>query len=92
MNYVWRKNGNAYSPQNMILAVKFGVGNIMVWGCFSLNGTSNMKIIEGRLNAKKYQGTLNYNLKESVAKLELSNEWIFQQDNDPNHTANSTKK
>ena len=35
---------------------------------------------------------LNYNLEEFVAKLELTNEFISQQDNYLNHTAKSTKK
>ena len=49
-------------------------------------------MIEGRMNAEKYHDILNSNLQESVTKLELSNEWIFQQDTDPKHTAKSIKK
>ena len=40
--------------QNEIPTVKFGCGNIIVWGCFSENGTGNTKIMEGRMNAEKY--------------------------------------
>ena len=54
--------------------------------------TGNIQIIEGRMNKEKYQDVLSSNLQESVEKLELSNEWIFQQDNNTKHTAKSIKK
>ena len=53
---------------------------------FSANGTDEIQIIEGRMIAEKYQDLLNSNLKEAVAKLELSNEWVFKEDNNFKHT------
>ena len=44
------------------------------------------------MNAEEYKDILNSSLQESVAKLELSNELIFQQDNDPNDTVKFTKQ
>ena len=41
---------------------------------------------------KNDQNILDSNLQESVAKFELSNEWIFQQNNDPKPIARSTTK
>ena len=59
----------------------------MVSECFSENGTGNIQIMESRMNVEKLQDIFHFNLKESVAKLELSNEYIFQHDNDLKHTA-----
>ncbi|XP_061634501.1 GDP-L-fucose synthase-like isoform X2 [Phyllopteryx taeniolatus] len=39
-----------HHPKNTIPTVKFGGGNMMVWGCFSANGTGKLHIIEGRMN------------------------------------------
>ena len=39
------------------------------------------------MNAEEYQDILNYNLQEYVSKILILNECIFQQDNDPKHTA-----
>ena len=44
------------------------------------------------MNTDKHQDIFNSNLKEPVAKLELSNKLIFQQDNNPKHTMKFMKK
>ena len=37
-------------------------GSIMVWGCFSANGTGNLSVISGRMNAtsKYFRKKLNF--------------------------------
>ena len=89
-NHIWRKDGTAL-VQNTIPTVKFGGDNIMVWGCFSANGIGKIQVIDGRMNAVMYQNILDKNYDAAVAKLDLPEEWVFQQDNDPKHTAKSTK-
>ena len=79
---VWRKNGTAYIPKNTVPTVKYGGGSIMIWGCFSAAGVGNIDII-----AEKYKNILEKNLLSSVESLNLTQDWIFQQDNDPKHTA-----
>lgn len=51
----------------------------MVWGCFAWSGVGNLVKINGSI--------LKRNLKESARKIGLGKKFIFQQDNDPKHTA-----
>ena len=89
---VWRKKGEEFKPNNTIPTVKFGGGNIMVWGCFSSSGTGKIHIIKERMNSAIYREILEENLFESVEMLNLGQDWIFQQDNDPKHSAKLTQK
>ena len=42
------------TPKNTIPTLKFGGEHIMVWGCFSEDGTGIGHITEGRMNGKMY--------------------------------------
>ena len=89
LNHVWRKDGEGYSPNNTVPTVKFGGSRIMIWGCFLVKGVDKILVIDGKMNAQKYKQILQENLMSSV---ELPSDYVFQQDNDPKHTANPTKK
>ena len=91
-NHVWRKDGEAYSPKNTVQTVKFGGGSIMISGCFSSKSVGKISVIDGKMNAQKYEQILQENVMSSVESLELPSDYIFQQDNDPKHKAKSTKK
>src|SRR4029434_1293115 len=71
----------------IIPTVKFGGGNIMVWGCFSAYGTGKLHTIEGRMNRKMYRDILDKNLLPTTRMMKMTRGWTFQQDNDPKHTA-----
>lgn len=88
---VWRKVGEAFKLSCMRGTVKHGGGNIMVWGSMAWNGVGKLKFIEDKMNADMYCNILKENLKSSARKLRLGPHFIFQQDNDPKHTANKTK-
>ena len=60
-------------------------------GCFATSGVGDLYEIEGNLTAKKCREILKHNLKKSANKLFESQDWIFQQDNSPNHRANIVK-
>ncbi len=47
---VWRKRNAAYDPKNTIPTVKHGGGNIMLWGCFSAEGTGQLCRIKGMMD------------------------------------------
>jgi hypothetical protein len=64
----------------------------MVWGCMGYAGVGEFVIVEGILNAKGYVNILRGNLKKSVRKLGIQDSYLFQQDNDPKHTAHITRE
>ena len=72
--------------------VKHGGGSVMVWGCMAANGVGNLVFIENTMNKTDYLNILKDNLAQSVEKLGLDRTWVFQQDNDPKHTAKIVKE
>jgi len=62
----------------------------MVWGCFAWSGLGNLVDINGIMTADVYINILNENLEESLLKVGLEDDFIFQQDNDLKHTAGKT--
>ena len=66
----------------IIPTVKFGGGNIMVWGCFSAYGTGRLHIIEGRMNGKMYRDILDKNLLPSTRMMKMKRRWTFQQESE----------
>lgn len=88
---VWRREGEELNPKNTIKTVKHGGGGVMVWGCMSASGVGNLVFIENTMNQYVYLDILKNNLKESAQKMGLAENFYFQQDNDPKHTAHKVK-
>ena len=88
---VWRKPNTSHHPENTIPTVKHGGGS-MLWGCFSSAGTGKLVRIEGMMDGTKYREILEGNLFQSSRDLRLGQNFTFQQDNDPKHTAKATLK
>lgn len=87
---VWSKPGEKLVDKNIQKTIKHGGGSIMVWGCFAWSGLGNLIKIDGIMTADVYIDILNENLEESLLKVGLEDNYIFQQDNDPKHTARKT--
>jgi transposase len=64
----------------------------MVWGCMGYAGVGELAIVEGIMNTKRHVNILRGNLKKSVRKLGMQDSYLFQQDNDPKHTARITRE
>ncbi|KAG2459227.1 TCB1 transposase, partial [Polypterus senegalus] len=90
--HVLRKPGTAHHQANTIPTVKHGGGSIMLWGCFSAAGTGRLVRIKGKMTAAIYRDILDENLLQSALDLRLGRRFIFQQDNDPKHTAKISKE
>ncbi|KAG2460963.1 TCB1 transposase, partial [Polypterus senegalus] len=90
--HVWRKPGTAHHQANTIPTVKHGGGSIMLWGCFSAAGTGRLVRIKGEMTAAMYRDILDENLLQSALDLRLGQRFIFQQDDDPKHTAKISKE
>ena len=89
---VWRKKNTALDVNNLTPTVKHGGGSVMVWGAIAASGVGRMVFIDGVMDQHQYKRILEDNLKDSVDGLGLGQSWIFQQDNDPKHTARSVKE
>uniref|UniRef100_A0A3P8T2P1 Tc1-like transposase DDE domain-containing protein n=1 Tax=Amphiprion percula TaxID=161767 RepID=A0A3P8T2P1_AMPPE len=77
----WRKPAEAYKPDCLAPTMKHGCESVTIWGCLSMDGTGQIQL-----------ATMKNSLFPSAGKVFLaSNDWIFQQDNAPCHTARSDK-
>ncbi|KAG2457221.1 TCB1 transposase, partial [Polypterus senegalus] len=90
--HIWRKPGTTHHQANTIPTVKNGGGSIMLLGCFSVAGTGRLVRIKGKMTAAMYRDILDENLLQSALDLRLRRRFIFQQDNDPKHTAKISKE
>jgi hypothetical protein len=88
--YVRGPINQRYNKRYTTAKVKFRDGNIMVWGCFSWHGLGPLHRITDKMDQFQYKEIL-----ETVmlphAQENLPENWQFQQDNDPKHTAKSVK-
>ncbi|GFW16847.1 transposable element Tc1 transposase [Trichonephila clavipes] len=84
---VSRKPNTSHHPKHTIPTVKHGGGSVMVWGCMATSGLGKLVFIDGIIHKMAYLNILQNNLKESADNLGLGSNFIFQQDNDPKHTA-----
>uniref|UniRef100_A0A3Q2WM13 Si:dkey-85k7.12 n=1 Tax=Haplochromis burtoni TaxID=8153 RepID=A0A3Q2WM13_HAPBU len=83
------ETNTAHHSEHTIPTVKYGGGNIMLWGCFSSAGTGKLVRVDGKMDGAKYRVILEENLLESAKDFRLGRRFTFQQDNDPKHKARS---
>lgn len=89
VSYVRRPRNKRLQKSYCVKTVKHSA-YIMVWGCFSAAGLGPLHRIMGIMDQYVYRDIM-----ESVmlphAEWEMPLKWVFQQDNDPKHTAKVLK-
>jgi transposase len=91
--WAWIRDSEELQPRQVKQTVKHGGGNIMIWGCIMAQGTGYICQIEGTMNKDVYQSILNTHLENSFSWYNINKKKIiFQQDNDPKHTAKSIQQ
>jgi transposase len=90
---VWIDKENRQDPRRIKQTVKFGGGNLMMWGCMGWEGIGFATRIDGKMDAQLYTEILGDELLKSLEWYGQQVEDIhFQQDNDPKHTSKLAKK
>ena len=87
---VWRMHNERYKPWCTVATVKHDK-KIMIWGCFCAHGVGNLYRVEGIMKKEQYLQILEDQVSPSAQRLFDNENWIFQQDNDPKHTAKVCK-
>ncbi|SPO25311.1 related to transposase [Ustilago trichophora] len=83
-------NTAGFSSKLVHPTLKFGGGNIMVWGAMTHKGVGSVHVVRQRMTAGIYIDILEENLLRLLRTIGFFNDVtrpIFQQDNDPKHKA-----
>lgn len=88
---VWRTDAERHSKWCTKATVKHD-DKINVWGCFAAHGVGRMYLVEGILRKEQYMKIVEEYFYPSAIDLFGEQECIFQEDNDPKHTAVCVKQ
>ena len=86
---VRRRENEKLHPHCVEKTVKFGGGKVMLWGCFSSTKTGPLIQVKGKMDKHAYKQILIHHARPTLKTQKKS---IFQQDNDPKHTAKTVKQ
>lgn len=81
-----RRVNEEFNPRNTLGTIKHGGGTIKVWGCFSYNGVGPIFWKKENMTKEIYLQILE-TIMLHYAEENMPLQWVYQQDNDPKHTA-----
>lgn len=87
---VWRMHNERYRIECCVPTVKHDY-KLNVWGAFSAHGVGRFYRVQGILKKEQYLEMLEHQLLPSAEQLFPDGNYLFQQDNDPKHTAKVCK-
>jgi len=64
--YVWKDVGEGLSDRLVEGTVKFGGGNLMLWGCMGWDGVGYATKIEGKMDGELYKAILEDELQQTL--------------------------
>ena len=89
--YVRRFENEKFHPRCTKPTIQAGGGSVMVWGCMSANGVGPLLRLGKPYNATSYN-TILHEVVKPFSSDNLPEDFIFQQDNAPVHTARKVKQ
>lgn len=89
--WCWKDPKQSLQPRHIKPTVKYGGGSVIIWGCMGAFGVGNYCKIDGRMDGNLYREILKDEFMGTISACNLNvGDVIFQQDNDPKHTAVKT--
>ncbi len=88
---VWRRVGERYSQECTVGTLKHDK-KIQVWGCFASHGVGRLYRVQGILERNQFLRIMEHQFLPSAQALFPDGNYLFQQDNDPKHTAKVVKQ
>ncbi len=89
--WVWRRPHEKYDIDCLIPTVKSGQQGVMVWGCFTKYNLSPLVRLDGKITGAVYIDILKDYLLPFLDDLDDWENYLFQEDNAPIHTARIVK-
>jgi transposase len=90
--WCWKRPNIPLEERTIDLTMKYGGGNIIIWGCFTIDGVGFASRIYGTMDGELYKNILNDELQQTIKWYKLKKkDVILQQDKASVHTANSVR-
>lgn len=86
----YRRRGERFNAVNVVQRDQFRGGSVMIWGGISLHTRTRVVVVNGRLNAQRYQNTILTPV--AIPHVQQNRRMTFMHDGAPCHTAAGTQR